>query len=180
VLLRIPGWIVLLALSAAGPLAAGERSSVSEYEVKAAFLFNFAKFTTWPAEDEREGPLRICIAGGDPFGSLLDTTVQDKQVRGRAFRVERFGIEDDLTGCEIVFVGEVEPEARRHLLESLDGSPVLTVGESGSFAEQGGIVEFFQQKRRVRFMVNVDAVERSQLRVSSKLLQLAGATRKAP
>jgi len=152
-------------------------AGVSEYEVKAAFIFNFAKFTTWPGEEGRKDPFRICIVGGDPFGPVIDATVRGKQVRGRDLTVERHILSDDLVGCEIVFVGEHEPDQHRKLLNRLSGQPVLTIGDSKQFAADGGTVGFFRQKRRIRFTFNVDAVERSKLRVSSKLLQLSAVTR---
>ena len=168
-------WAVPCLLADAGASV----ESASEYEVKAAFIFNFAKFTTWPSQDDREGPLRLCVAGRDPFGEVLESTIGQKTVRGRGFSIERHALADDLSGCEIVFLGGGDGEERKDLLEGLRGQPILTVGESDSFASEGGMVGFFEKKRRVRFAVNVDATARSDIKVSSKLLQLASVIREA-
>ncbi len=166
-----------LVLFAAGGEIHGSVGAASEYEVKAAFIFNFVKFTTWPDDPDRSGPMRLCIAGHDPFGPLMESTIGGKTVRGRGFSIERYDLSDDLTACEILFIGDGDTAERKALLDSLEGRPILTVGESAAFARGGGMVGFYEKQRRIRFSVNVDATERSDIRVSSKLLQLASVVR---
>ena len=174
------GGVLCAALLVAGPVLGDSHATAGEYEVKAAFIFNFVKFTTWPREADRNGPMRLCIAGRDPFGPLLESTIGEKTVRGRRFSIRRRALTDDLTGCQIVFVGDGDSGERLQLLESLKGHPILTVGDSDRFANEGGMVGFFEKQRRIRFAVNLDATARSDIRVSSKLLQLASVVREAP
>lgn len=179
-LAAVLGCVLWAALLVTGPVTGDAQATADEYEVKAAFLFNFVKFTKWPKDTDRSGPLRLCIAGQDPFGNTLESTFNEKTVRGRGFSIRRRTLTDDLTGCQIVFVGEGDSDQRRRLIESLKGRPILTVGDTDRFAQEGGIVGFYEKQRRIRFAVNVDAAERSDIRVSSKLLQLASVVREEP
>ena len=167
---------VLVVLLTAAPPSVGRASeAANEYQVKAAFLLNFARFTEWPAAADSDGkPLVVGIVGDDPFGSILDEIVAAETVGGRALEVRRFSAADiDGDACDVLFVGSwTDPELER-LLARLDGTGVLTVGETEAFAERGGIIALVTEQARVRFVVNVDAVSRSPLKLSSKLLTLA-------
>jgi len=164
-------------LAAAGALRAAPPRPL-EYEVKAAFLFNFAKFVEWPPDAFREhDPLTICIFGEDPFGAVLDGTLAGETLAGRPLQARRTDRPGELRSCQIVFIGQAERERVPEVLASLRGANVLTVGESDRFAEQGGMVRFFVEANRVRFEVNLDALERTRLVVSSKLLRVARVVR---
>lgn len=178
--------VVVVAAGAAGVLwlAAGAgalRGAAPrplEYEVKAAFLFNFAKFVEWPPDSFREpAALAICVFGEDPFGAVLDRTVAGEKLGDRPLQVRRTDRLSDLRSCQIAFIGDSERERVPEILASLRGANVLTVGESDRFAEQGGMVRFFLEANRVRFEINLDAVERTPLAVSSKLLRVARVVR---
>ena len=149
-----------------------------EYEVKAAFLFNFAKFVEWPPEsfNDRDS-LAICIFGEDPFGGSLESTVAGEKIGGRQLRVRQVERPGELRSCQIAFIGRSERERVPEVLAALRGANVLTVGEPDRFAEQGGMVRFFLEANRVRFEINLDAVERTRLQVSSKLLRVARVVR---
>jgi hypothetical protein len=160
--------------SAAGAGAPGGPSGANlEYQLKAAFLLNFARFTEWPASaDGPPGrPLTICLLGDDPFGPLLDSTVAGKNANGRPLAVRRLGKSDAPAGCEILFVSKPD------LLRPAAGQPILTVGESSGFARAGGAVGFFLEDNRIRFEINLDVVQRAGLKVSSRLLDLARVVR---
>ena len=162
----IPGLTVFLCVNsyAQGPL---------EYEVKAAFLYNFAKFTEWPMEQDPGTPIVIGVLGEDPFGEVLEHTIRGKQVRGRALTIKRFRkVEDPLKSCHILFISSESATASR-ALKFLQGARVLTVGESRAFCSLGGTINFVLDHRRVRFEINVAAAERAGLKLSSKLLKLA-------
>jgi hypothetical protein len=149
--------------------AAGASKEVSlEYQVKAAYLFNFAKFVEWPSE-ARTGPLTICVAGQNPFGVVLEETVRGEIVNDRplAARV----IAGPETGCHIVFVPQGIDTAP--YLNALRGSPTLTVGEMPDFISQGGIINFVLEEGKVRFQIDSKGAERADLRISSHLLRLA-------
>lgn len=173
-------WTGLLLLAAAAPLPAGEpaaavSSPYEEYEVKAAMLYNFAKFIDWPAAalGEAGAPFVIGILGSDPFGARLDAVLRDKAVNGHPIAVRRFALPADVRNCQVLFVSAPDQERVRHILQGFRRAPVLTVGEGGRFADSGGVISFILDDRRVRFEINVDAASRAGLLVSSKLLRLA-------
>lgn len=139
-----------------------------EYQVKAAYLFNFTKFVEWPAEALPKGaPLTICVAVSNPFGQALEDTIKGELVDGRALttRVVR-----DPAGCHVLFVPEGVAAAA--LLRDARTRPILTVGETDDFQRDGGVVNFVMQDGKVRFDISPEAASRAQLRISSRLLRL--------
>jgi hypothetical protein len=157
------------------PNAQAGSSPPGEYEVKAAFLYNFAKFVEWPAEafDDADAPLTIGVLGEDPFGDTLEQTVKGKTANGRKLAIRRFHKVRDLQPCHILFISSSEKRHLSEILDRLKGSSVLTVGEVEGFAKRGGVINFFVEDNRIRFEVNVDAAKRAKLKMSSKLLRLA-------
>ena len=139
-----------------------------EYRVKAAFLFNFAKFVEWPAAADA-GPLQICVAGRNVFGEALVDTIRGENINGRPLAV-RVILEPE-PGCHIIFVPR--GAATTAYLRAAKSSPALTVGETPDFITQGGIVNFTQDGTSVRFEIDAEAAERAGLRISSRLLRLA-------
>lgn len=165
-----------LTIILAGSLNAGLRvQAVNEYQVKAAFLYNFAKFVEWP--DPPAGPsketLTLCIVGQDPFGDILDQVTKGKTVNGRELAVRRLTGPEEARSCQMVFIAASERRRIPAILEGLKRADVLTVGETESFAQLGGVINFVLQGDRVHFEINLDAAERAGLRISSKLLSLA-------
>jgi len=147
---------------------------VDEYQVKAAFLFNFAKFVEWPNEafSDPNAPLVITVLGEDPFNGSLEA-VKGKLVNNRKLTIRRVKDIQEIGKSNVLFVS---PSARKELgriLEALQGQNVLTVGEDGAFIQCGGIINFVKEDNRVRFEVNVTAAERAGLKISSRLLALA-------
>jgi hypothetical protein len=147
----------------------------SEYQVKAVFLYNFAKFVEWPPEAfaDASAPVILGIIGDDPFGAVLDRTIKGKTVNGRALLVKRAKQVRDLKGCHIVFISASERERLAQILEALSRSSVLTIGETERFVHLGGIINFIIEANKVHFEINVDVARRAQLKISSKLLTLA-------
>jgi hypothetical protein len=169
-------WAVMLC---AGRLPA---QPVSEYEIKAAFLYKFASFVQWPAgignpppgsTPAAGNPICIGVLGADRFGPFLDQVVRGKLVSGRGFAVERFHAANQALHCEIVFIAASEQSRMREVLEVFRGKPVLTVSEVPGFCEIGGVINLKVVDAAIRFEVNVVAGERAGLRFSSKLLSLA-------
>jgi hypothetical protein len=148
---------------------------VSEYQVKAAFLYNFAKFVEWPPENSGKAsdPITICIVGEDPFGNILNESFEGKTVRGRRLVIWRLRPDEELKGCQIAFFSSAERNHLKSILQTVNREGVLTVGETGGFAALGGIVNFIREDEKVHFEVNVDAAQRANLKISSKLLSLA-------
>ncbi len=149
--------------------------SLGEYQVKAVFLYNFAKFVEWPhsAFEKATDPIVIGIAGEDPFGPILDQTLQGKTVNGRSLIVKRFKSGQSPKNCHILFVGSSEQGHLSAMIEGFKAEGVLTVGESEHFAREGGIIRFTTEDSRIRFEINVDVAEQTHLKLSSKLLSLA-------
>jgi hypothetical protein len=143
-----------------------------EYRVKATYLYNFVKFIEWPA-GVRNGPITVCVAGHNPFGTVLDDTIRGEVVRGRPITA-RVILEPE-PGCQVLFVPE--GAAVSAYLRAARGTPTLTVGETSDFLARGGIIAFVNEGRYVRFSISTDAAEQAQLQVSSRLLQLAINTR---
>lgn len=160
----------LLAALLAWPIASAAQEVRLEYQVKAAYLYNFMKFVEWPAGSG--GPLTICVAGRNPFGSVLADTVRGELIEGRPIEIKV--ILEPEPGCHAVFVPRTA--AVTAYLRAAQGTPTLTVGESPRFIEQGGIINFFLEGSNVRFQINPSAAERARLRISSRLLQLARLT----
>jgi uncharacterized protein DUF4154 len=167
--------VLTAVLSWPGPEARGETAAApTEYQVKAAFLYSFAKFVQWPddAFSKPEEPFVVGVLGDDPFGSVLDDTLAGKTVLNRPVVIKRFGKVEDVR-AQILFVGSSERRDLPRVLKSLRGRAILSAGETEDFAENGGIVGFKTKDRRVRFEINLSRAEEARLRISSQLLKLA-------
>jgi len=166
---------VCLALLAAACFAAEPPADILELQVKAAFLYNFAKFVEWPGPGaNEESSFVFCVVGADPLYPILGQSLRGKMLNGRTLIARRLEKPSNAQHCNVVFVGSAES---KHLAEVLEGArefSVLTVGDSGQFADRGGMIQLIKDPNRFRFTINVDAVNRSGLRISSRLLQLAG------
>lgn len=146
-----------------------------EYDLKAAFLFNFAKFIEWPARSftSPQSVFTICVLGRDPFGHVLDDTLQGKMIKDRPLAVRRLKDKTEARSCQMVFVSGSQSAQLAEVLESVRGTSVLLVGDTNGFAAAGGTIELTLEGNRVRFTINTDAAGRAGLIFSSKLLVLA-------
>ncbi len=145
-----------------------------EYLLKAAFLYNFAKFTSWPTEaiSGAGKPVRLCILGKDPFGAALES-IEGKNIQQRPLVTIRIARVSDAEECHIIFIGSSEQERLRGILDYLRELPILTIAEMSNFARVGGIIGLKTVEDRIRFDINVDAANEANLKFSYKLLQLA-------
>ena len=160
--------LTLLAVVGAHAALLPAQGVSEEYRVKAAFLYNFLKFVEWPA-DLASGPLTICVAGRNPFGTMLHNLVRDELINGRP--IDARVILEPEPGCHVIFVPD--GAASGAYLRAGRGTAALTVGESPTFLDQGGIANFYVDRGNVRFEINPAAAERAGIRISSRLLQLA-------
>lgn len=153
----------------------GQSGGATGYEVKTAFLFNFAKFIDWPASSFSgpQSPFTICVLGQDPFGNILDDTLLGKIVGIRPLVIRRLKEKNEARSCQMVFVSPSESAHLSEIFASLQRANVLLVGETTGFAASGGTIEFTLDDNHVRFTINTDSVDRSGLKFSSKLLALA-------
>ena len=140
--------------------------------MKAAFIYNFSKFVHWPAATA-DKTLAICVLGKDPFGPALEEALLGKRVDGRELVARRLASAENAAGCNVLFVSSSEEAGVERILNALHGAPVLTIGDMDQFAERGGMINLTTQGGRIRFEINLAAIERTGLRVSSQLLKLA-------
>jgi hypothetical protein len=148
---------------------------LDEYQVKAAFLYNFAKFVEWPPEAFKtaKDPILVCVLGHNPFGSALEETIHGKSIASRAFAYRQVSDAESASDCQILFIGSTESKRFRSLLDNLKPTGILTIGEAQGFAADGGVINFKLDDGRVHFEINVDAAEQERLHISAKLLSLA-------
>jgi hypothetical protein len=167
------GVAVVALMLAATPAAS--QSVISEYEVKAAFLFHFAEYVHWPEHvfPDAKPSLELCVLGKDPFGPLLDKTIGGKSVLGRPLVIRRLTTIDAAAECQILFVSASETKGMPEIIRAVTGASVLTVSETEGFARRGGIINFRVENDNVRFEINPDAAQRSDLKISAQLLKLA-------
>jgi hypothetical protein len=146
----------------------------SEYQVKAAFLYNFVKFIDWPATSAaQDGPIELCVLGKDPFGGAIDRVIEGKTVNGRPLAIRRIGDIVAARSCHVLFVSASEAGRVGEIINAVHGRNVLTVSEIDRFSERGGIITFLMEGQRVRFRINPKMAAAAGLQISSKLLELA-------
>jgi len=152
--------------------------TATEYQVKAAYLFNFLKFVEWPDDPgaDPHGKWVIGFVGDSPIADELMRLVAGKNVLGRELEVRKFHGSDNLRECNILFISETEKKHLPPILAELRGSAVLTVADMNNFVGSGGMVQFVVEDARVRLAIDVGATSRARLKVSSKLLSLATVT----
>jgi hypothetical protein len=150
---------------------------VSDQAVKAAYLYNFAKFVEWPAGAFAgpTSPIRLCLLNGDPLESDLRKTVEGKSIANHPVAVVLVQSNEAYRDCHVLFLGSASDRQSKQILEFLNGACILTVGDSEEFAKDGGIIRFLRNKDRVEFEVNHKAAQHAQLSVSSRLLRVAKA-----
>jgi hypothetical protein len=148
---------------------------LSEYEVKAAYMVNFARFTEWPREAfaGEASAVLIGVVGRDPFGEALDKTLAGQKVGARPFEIRRGKRLADVGECHLLFISDADRERVEDALIALRGRHVVTVSDYLEFAAMGGVIGFYAEGKKIRFEVNPRAAERQGVKLSSKLLRLA-------
>jgi hypothetical protein len=174
------------------PQALADIAPSREYQIKAAFLYNFIKFVDWPKNKmpEPNEPIILGIIGKDPFGNTFEL-VKDKQIKGRKLLVKRFksivGLKrrgesgkrelywrmEALKKCHLLFVCSSEKEAFKDIVNALKNQPILTVGDSKDFFKADGIINFVMEKKKLRFEINMTCAKKAELKIRSQLLRLA-------
>jgi hypothetical protein len=150
-------------------------SATPEYQVKAAFLFNFSQFVSWPPQafSSANAPIVIAVLGRDPFGPDLDAIVSGERVNGHPIIVRRYREVSEVDGCHILFIDGSESDQLPEILQTLRGRAILTVSDIEGSAESGVMIDLVTQNHHVRMHVNLAAARASHLTVSSQLLRLA-------
>lgn len=162
---------VLLALST----GAGARAqTASAPALTAAFLYNFALFTEWPADAlPAKAPLVLCVADQPKVARALKEATKGRDVGGHAFSVRTIELNGPVLECHLLYADRLDARGAAALLAKIKGAPILSVSDFSSFAQLGGIAHLFLEGGRMRFAVNLDAANRTKLRLSSRLLSLA-------
>ena len=167
-----------LVLLLATGLGRAQTPHPSEYQLKAAFIYNFAKFIDWPptAFPDEQSPFVIGILGDNPFGNDLVQIVAGKIINDRPISVQAFHTAADAAHCQILFISTSEKKHFTEIIQSLRGHAILTVSETDGFIEAGGIVNFVLETDKIRFQIKDEAAKAARLKISSKLLSLAVAS----
>jgi uncharacterized protein DUF4154 len=171
--------IIAASLYLPSPLAA-QKSKPQEYEVKAAYLYNFGRFVEWPANGNIKDNFPICVLGQDPFGSSLDAVLSGEAVNDRKLIAKRIATAREAVTCKILFISGSESARVRDILAAVDKNPVLTVSDIPNFIMAGGMIQFVVIDNRVRFSINLAACEMAGLTPSSQLLKVAMEVRGEP
>jgi hypothetical protein len=165
-----------LALFFAAPMflaqSAAQAAAPTQEEVEAVYLYNFAKFVAWPST-KKSDELNFCVLGEDPFGASLDQIVAGEEIDGRHLAVRRLADEDNVQICAILFIGESESSHLDRVLSAVGHFPILTVGDTPGFMQDGGTIQFVVKENRVRFEVNLNAARKGGIVLSSQLLKVA-------
>lgn len=144
----------------------------SEYQVKAAYLYNFGKFVNWPG-DHNFSDFNVCVLGTDPFGPTLDRIISNATINGKKVLAKRIAKPQDAAECRIVFLGSSEASRLPSDIAALNKLGVLTVSDIPDFIQRGGMIQFVLDGDRVRFEVDLTAAKEAGLSLSSELLKVA-------
>ena len=163
----------------AGSVALGQQKP-SEFQVEAAYLYNFGRFVEWPASvtTAKTGSFTICVLCQDPFGPSLDATLAGEMMGKQSVVARRISSPQESVDCQILFISSSETNRLNKIIEALDKSAVLTVSDIPQFSQRRGMIQFVLEGSRIRFEVNLAATQRAGLVLSSELLKVATAVRR--
>ena len=173
-LLRLAGLLAALALVTSSAVA----QTASPTELRAAFVFNFAKFTEWPpATVAADAPISICVVDDEQASDMFRSVVKGRSVGTHGLAVRSRALNDNLRDCQVVYAPDLDARRARTLLAQVGDSPVLTISDYDQFARMGGVANFVVVDGMMRFAINVESTQRARLKVSSRLLALANVVR---
>jgi len=149
--------------------------TLDEYQVKAAFIVKFAGFVEWPPSAFKgpADPLAICVMGRNPFGHQIESLIEGKVVDGRAFVLRTVTDARDAVACHILFISSSERLRFRSILDMLKNTSVLPIGDTNDFIAEGGVINLRLENGKVRIEIDARAAKAKNLRISSRLLDLA-------
>lgn len=167
-------FLLALALLTATTLSAQQAATPTDSQVKAAYLYNFGKFVTWPADRTASSPsFEICILGKDPFGEVLDSTIRGESIAGKSITVRRIATIQEAAACSILFISSSEENHLGLIQAAAQRLNLLTVSDIRHFVDRGGTIGFVTLGDRIRFEVNREAARQEHLTLSSELLKVA-------
>ncbi|MER0203021.1 MAG: YfiR family protein [Nitrosomonas sp.] len=148
-----------------------QADEAAEYMLKAAFLYNFAIFTTWP--DRTTDNFNLCIYGKDPFSQDLDSLMRKKHINDRKVIIHRINIINRLSQCQMVFISRAAIGNLTDVIDDLKDKPVLTVADSPGVSQQGVVLNMNVKDDKITFEANLTMARKAGLSLSSQLLRLA-------
>lgn len=177
---RCPAAVIVIFALLIIPILHAQQPKVSEYQVKATYLYNFGRFVQWPtnAGAAQDSSFPICVLGQDPFGPTLDSTLAGESLDGKPVVVRRISRAQDVGDCRIMFISSAEENHLKQILAALEKTVVLTVSDMPDFSRRGGMIQFVLEGSRVRFEINLASAEAARLIVSAELLKVAATVRK--
>jgi hypothetical protein len=154
---------------------ASKEAQLAEFQIKSAFVFHFAQLVDWPPQalGDAEQPVSFCTMGQDYLPGILESTVQNKKIGSHPIRIRHLSGNESPQACQVLFILGKDRRQTAQVLTTLKNFPILTVGESDDFAVQGGMIGFCLQENKIRFEINLQAAQRANLKMSSRLLLLA-------
>jgi hypothetical protein len=156
------------------PYSHAQKARPTDYQVKAVYLINFARFVAWPDKPGMQhDSFTICVLGPDPFGRTLDTVLAGEKIAGRSAVAKRISTPQESFDCRILFVSSADTGLTTRIVDAANKQGVLTVSDMQHFANRGGMIQFVTDDKRVRFEVNLTAAQRAGLTLSSELLKVA-------
>ena len=172
--------IAAVVLTLLAPQLWGQDAKPTDYQVKAAYLYNFGRFIEWPTKTPvtQNDPFTVCVLGQDPFGPTLDTVLAGETIGGKKVVAMRISNPQDSVKCRILFLSAEENIRLKKTIELLDKEAVLTVSDMPKFSQHGGMIQFVLEGNRIRFEVNLAATQHAGLTLSSELLKVASAVHK--
>jgi hypothetical protein len=165
---------MLIAIFAANAKEMPGQVVATEDQIKAAYMFNFAKFVEWPAEVfTAAASINFCALGRSAVADEMDSLVSGKSINGHAIKVRHLGRPDEIKDCHLVFLPSGAGKQEQKLFQAAKGLSVLLVSDAPGFARSGGMIGFITENGKVLFEVNPGSAEEAHLKISSKLLALA-------
>ncbi|MFC1853044.1 YfiR family protein [candidate division CSSED10-310 bacterium] len=149
---------------------------VPDYKIKAALIEKFTRFVIWPFESStsnQDDPFVIALIGENQLGIYLEEAMAERKIKGRAVVVKKIENLDQVEGCHILFIAQSEKKRLASILARIENEPILTIGSTDGFAQQGVLINFFRSDDTIRFEVNISVVHKSSLHMSAKLLRVA-------
>jgi uncharacterized protein DUF4154 len=178
---QCPAAVIMIVAFLFFPVLHAQQPRPNEYQVKAAYLFNFGRFVKWPTAPTagKDGSFTVCVLGQDPFGAILDSTLAGEDLDGKRVVTRRISKPQDAGTCRILFISSEEGTHLKEILSALDEEGVLTVSDMPDFSRRGGMIQFFMDGNRIRFEINLASAQNARLTLSSELLKVAAAVRKS-
>jgi len=175
ILKKIKRKFLTVSLLVHGSVLTAQKSDISDYQVKAVFLFNFAQFVEWPATafSSEQSPFVIGVVGDNPFGSYLEEVVSGEKTNTHPLKVEYYKTPEEIKTCHILFINKSEKIDPDDIIADLKAKPILTVGDVPYFLHNGGMIRFYVKNNKIQIQINLEAAEAAKLIISSKLLRIA-------